>query len=196
MARLMLLHIAYKAEKGLDLRQENSIAKVFLAHMVHKVVDTAIQLHGALGYSRDTPLAAWYTHIRSQRLEAGPDEVHRWTVVRNVIKAFERDGTTAAAAGGDLIWEEARSAGLSPALLLFSSRVAFGAVSGWKPALRRGGTPHCRSWGRQGRGRRYAGARAASRAARRASHGQGAGGCSSGPQPSPVQWLQSGERLK
>ena len=103
MARLMLLHIAYKAEKGMDLRQENSIAKVFLAHMVHKVVDTAIQLHGALGYSLDTPLAAWYTHIRSQRLVDGPDEVHRWTVGRNVIKAFEKDGTTAAAAGGDLL---------------------------------------------------------------------------------------------
>ena len=103
MARLMLLHIAYKAEKGLDLRQENSIAKVFLAHMVHKVVDTAIQLHGALGYSRDTPLAAWYTHIRSQRLVDGPDEVHRWTVGRNVIKAFEATGTTASACGGDLL---------------------------------------------------------------------------------------------
>ena len=103
MARLMLLHIAYKAERGMDLRQENSIAKVFLAHMVHKVVDTAIQLHGALGYSTDTPLAAWYTHIRSQRLVDGPDEVHRWTVGRNVIKAYERDGTTAAAAGGDLL---------------------------------------------------------------------------------------------
>jgi acyl-CoA dehydrogenase len=66
-ARLMLLHIAYKAENKMDIRQENGIAKVFLANMVHKVVDTAIQLHGALGYSRDTPLAAWYTHIRSQR---------------------------------------------------------------------------------------------------------------------------------
>ena len=103
MARLMLLHIAYKAEKGMDLRQENSIAKVFLAHMVHKVVDTAIQLHGALGYSQDTPLASWYTHIRSQRLVDGPDEVHRWTVGRNVIKAYQQHGTTASAAGGDLI---------------------------------------------------------------------------------------------
>ena len=103
MARLMLLHIAYKAERGLDLRQENSIAKVFLAHMVHKVVDTAIQLHGALGYSQDTPLASWYTHIRSQRLVDGPDEVHRWTVGRNVIKAYKKHGTTASAAGGDLI---------------------------------------------------------------------------------------------
>ena len=103
MARLMLLHIAYKAERGMDIRQENSIAKVFLAHMVHKVVDTAIQLHGALGYSRDTPLASWYTHIRSQRLVDGPDEVHRWTVGRNVIKAYQAHGTTASAAGGDLI---------------------------------------------------------------------------------------------
>jgi acyl-CoA dehydrogenase len=102
-ARLMLLHIAYKAEHGLDMRQENSIAKVYLAHMVHHVVDTAIQLHGALGYSRDTPLAAWYTHIRSQRLVDGPDEVHRWTVGRNVIKAFKATGTTAGACGGDLI---------------------------------------------------------------------------------------------
>jgi len=102
-ARLMLLHIAYKAEKGLDLRQENGIAKVYLANMVHKVVDTAIQLHGALGYSQDTPLARWYTHIRSQRLVDGPDEVHKWTTGRNVIKAFKAHGTTASAAGGDLL---------------------------------------------------------------------------------------------
>ena len=102
-ARLMLLHIAYKAERKMDLRQENGIAKVYLANMVHKVVDTAIQLHGSLGYSRDTPLAAWYTHIRSQRLVDGPDEVHRWTTGRNVIKAYKASGTTAGACGGDLL---------------------------------------------------------------------------------------------
>jgi acyl-CoA dehydrogenase len=103
MARLVLLHIAYKAEKGMDLRQENSIAKVYLANMVHKVVDTAIQLHGALGYSQDTPLARWYTSIRSQRLVDGPDEVHRWTVGRNLLKAYKEHGTTASMCGGDLI---------------------------------------------------------------------------------------------
>jgi acyl-CoA dehydrogenase len=102
-SRLMLLHIAFKAEKGLDLRQENHIAKVYLANMVHHVVDTAIQLHGALGYSQDTPLARWYTQIRSQRLVDGPDEVHRWTVGRNVIKAFKAHGTTASMTGGDLL---------------------------------------------------------------------------------------------
>jgi acyl-CoA dehydrogenase len=102
-ARLMLMHIAYKAENGLDMTQENSIAKIFLANMVHQVVDTALQLHGSLGYSRDTPLADWYTSIRSQRLVDGPDEVHRWKVGKNVLRAYERDGTTAMAAGGDLL---------------------------------------------------------------------------------------------
>jgi acyl-CoA dehydrogenase len=101
--RLMLLHIAYKAEKGLDIRQENSIAKIFHAHMVHKVIDTAIQLHGALGFSQDTPLAKWYTQVRSQRLVDGPDEVHKWKIGKNVIKAFREHGTTASAAGGDLL---------------------------------------------------------------------------------------------
>ena len=101
-ARLMLLHIAYKAEKGMDLRNENGIAKVFMANMVHQVVDTALQLHGALGYSHDTPLARWYTGIRSQRLVDGPDEVHRWRTGANVIKAYEKYGTTASACGGEL----------------------------------------------------------------------------------------------
>lgn len=102
-ARLMLLHIAYKAEHGMDLRQENGIAKVYLANMVQNVVDTAIQLHGALGYTTDTPLARWYTDIRSQRLVDGPHEVHRWITGRNVIRAFETHGTTASAAGGDIL---------------------------------------------------------------------------------------------
>ncbi|MEM7216918.1 MAG: acyl-CoA dehydrogenase family protein [Pseudomonadota bacterium] len=102
-ARLMLLHIAYKAENGMDLRQENGIAKVFLANMVHQVVDTSIQLHGALGYSEDTPLARWYRGIRSQRLVDGPDEVHRWRTGANVIKQFEEHGTTAGACGGELL---------------------------------------------------------------------------------------------
>src|SRR5258708_23903176 len=88
MARLMLLHIAYKAEKGMDLRQENSIAKVFLAHMVHKVIDTAIQLHGALGFSQDTILAQWYTQVRSQRLVDGTHSVHKWRAGPTARKRF------------------------------------------------------------------------------------------------------------
>ena len=70
--------------------------------MVHRVVDTAIQLHGALGYSVDTPLARWYRGIRAQRLVDGPDEVHRWRTGKNVVQAYEAHGTTASACGGDL----------------------------------------------------------------------------------------------
>ena len=56
-SRLMLLHIAYKAEKGMDLRQENGIAKVYLAHMVHHVVDTAIQFATDAGNTEFTVTA-------------------------------------------------------------------------------------------------------------------------------------------
>lgn len=102
-SRLMLLHVAYLMEKGKNLRQENSIAKVFLAQMVHKVVDTALQIHGSLGYSHDTPLAEWYARVRAQRIVDGPDEVHRTLVGRNLIKAYQQYGTTASACGGDLV---------------------------------------------------------------------------------------------
>ena len=102
-ARLMLMHIAYKVERGLDMRQENSIAKNYIAHMLHKVVDTSLQIHGSLGYTHDTPLAQWYAEVRAQRLIDGPDEVHRWKIGKNVLDAYRRSGTTAAAAGADLV---------------------------------------------------------------------------------------------
>jgi acyl-CoA dehydrogenase len=100
--RLLVLHIAYKMEKGLDLRQENSIAKNYIAHMLHDIIDTAIQIHGSLGYTHDLPLIRWLAEARGNRLVDGPDEVHKWIIGRNVLKAYEKDGTTAAAAGGDL----------------------------------------------------------------------------------------------
>jgi Acyl-CoA dehydrogenase, C-terminal domain len=63
---------------------------------------TALQIHGSLGYTMDTPLAAWYAEVRMQHLVDGPDEVHRWRIGRNVLAAQRTSGTTAAAAGGDL----------------------------------------------------------------------------------------------
>jgi acyl-CoA dehydrogenase len=100
--RLMILHLAYKMERGLDLRIENSIAKTYIANMLIDIVDTSLQMHGSLGYSHDVPLAAWLAEARANRIVDGPDEVHRWRVGSGVIKAFEATGTTASAAGGDL----------------------------------------------------------------------------------------------
>jgi len=64
---LLVLYIAYKMERGLDLRQENSIPKNYIAQMLEEVIDTALQLHGSLGYSLDTPLAGWASHPRAHR---------------------------------------------------------------------------------------------------------------------------------
>ncbi|MDX2968149.1 acyl-CoA dehydrogenase family protein [Kribbella solani] len=101
-ARLMVLHIAYKLENGDDIATENAIAKVFVADMLSSVIDRALQLHGSHGYSLDLPLARWYAEARGHHLIDGPDEVHRWKSGRRVIEAFERTGTTASVAGGDL----------------------------------------------------------------------------------------------
>jgi acyl-CoA dehydrogenase len=100
--RLMVLHLAWKMQQGKDLRIENSIAKTYIANMLCDVIDTAIQIHGALGLTHDLPLVEWYSHARANRIIDGPDEVHRWTVGRSVVKAYERDGTTSAVTGGDL----------------------------------------------------------------------------------------------
>ena len=98
----MLLHIAYKAEQGMDLRNENGIAKGFsrIWSIRWSIPHCSCTAHWATVTTH--PLARWYTGIRSQRLVDGPDEVHRWRTGANVIKAFERDGSTAAACGGDL----------------------------------------------------------------------------------------------
>ncbi|MDO8364765.1 MAG: acyl-CoA dehydrogenase family protein, partial [Actinomycetota bacterium] len=100
--RLMVLHIAWKMEQKMDLRIENSMAKTYIANMLCHVIDTAIQVHGALGVTHDVPFAQWYAHARANRIIDGPDEVHRWTVGKSVIRAYQAEGTTARTAGGDL----------------------------------------------------------------------------------------------
>lgn len=101
-SRLMVLHLAWKMQEGKDLSLENSVVKTYVANMLCEVVDLAIQLHGARGLTHDLPLVDWYAHARQNRILDGPDEVHRWSVGRALVKAYERDGTTAAATGGDL----------------------------------------------------------------------------------------------
>ena len=97
--KLMILHAAYRIENGLEFRQEVSFAKHHVANALWKIIDRSIQVHGALGYSTDTPLAGMMKAARSARLVDGADEVHQQTIARNVIKAFKADGTTRMATG-------------------------------------------------------------------------------------------------
>jgi len=61
--------------------------------VLHDVVDRALQVHGALGYSTDLPLEAMYRFARAARIYDGPDEVHRMVVSRRILKEFESGGT-------------------------------------------------------------------------------------------------------
>ena len=98
-AKLMVLHAAYKIENGLPFKQEVSFAKHHVANSLWRIVDRAIQVHGALGYSTDTPLERLMRHARSARLVDGADEVHQQTIARNVITAYKETRSTRAATG-------------------------------------------------------------------------------------------------
>lgn len=100
LARLAVLHAAWKVERGLEHRQEIAIVKVYVANALQRIVDRAIQIHGALGYSADTPLERIFRDARAARIYDGPDEVHQMTIARGVLRESEKRGTTRAAAGG------------------------------------------------------------------------------------------------
>lgn len=89
-ARLMTLHAAWKIDTyGVKAaRTEISAIKYWGANVLHQVIDRALQVHGALGYSGDMPLESMYRHARAARLYDGPDEVHRPVVARQVLKNY------------------------------------------------------------------------------------------------------------
>jgi len=90
--RLLTMHAAAKIDSGGDARVEISLIKFYGANMLHDVLDRAIQTHGALGVTDDTPLASMYRHARAARIYDGPDEVHRMVVSRRVLRRFQEGG--------------------------------------------------------------------------------------------------------
>lgn len=98
-AKLMVLHAAYRIDHGLDFKSEVSMAKHFVANMLNRVIDRSIQVHGALGYSTDTPLAHMYQHARWARFADGADEVHQMRIAQRTIAAYRDTGTTKRATG-------------------------------------------------------------------------------------------------
>jgi acyl-CoA dehydrogenase len=90
-ARLMTLHAAWKIDTygSSAARMDVSLIKVFGAQVLHDVVDRALQIHGGLGYSTDMPLETLYRYARHARFVDGADEVHRESVARQILKAYE-----------------------------------------------------------------------------------------------------------
>lgn len=91
-ARLLTLHAAARIDRGEQARVEIGAIKVVGAHMVHDVIDRAIQVFGAAGLTDDTPLSVMYRAARFARIYDGPDEVHIQSVARRLLDRYRDDG--------------------------------------------------------------------------------------------------------
>jgi alkylation response protein AidB-like acyl-CoA dehydrogenase len=92
-ARLLVLRTAKNIdEKGAAVvRDEISMIKFFTANMMLRVIDRAIQTHGALGMTSDILLSYWYAHERAARIYDGADEVHKIALARGILKGYGLD---------------------------------------------------------------------------------------------------------
>jgi alkylation response protein AidB-like acyl-CoA dehydrogenase len=89
-SRLLVLDAAAKIDREGQraARVEISLIKFFVAGVLQRVLDRAIQVHGGLGVTDYTLLSHWYRHERAARIYDGPDEVHKSVVARQVLKAY------------------------------------------------------------------------------------------------------------
>ncbi len=89
-ARFMVLHAADKMDKegSKAARMEISTIKFFVANVLMQILDRAVQVHGALGITDDTLLSFWYRHERGARIYDGPDEVHKASLAKSILKEY------------------------------------------------------------------------------------------------------------
>lgn len=89
-ARLLVLHTAEQidAQGAAAVREDISLIKFFVAGILQKVLDRAIQVHGARGLTDATLLSYWYRHERAARIYDGPDEVHKSVVARSILGKY------------------------------------------------------------------------------------------------------------
>jgi acyl-CoA dehydrogenase len=89
-ARLMTLQAAWKIDRfgAREARVDIAMIKYFGARVLHDVIDAAIQIHGSLGFSTDLPLERMYRWARASRIYDGPDEVHRISAARQILKRY------------------------------------------------------------------------------------------------------------
>lgn len=92
-ARLLVLRTAKNIDEqgAATVRDEISMIKFFTANMMLRVIDRAIQTHGALGMTSDILLSYWYAHERAARIYDGADEVHKTALARGILKGYGLD---------------------------------------------------------------------------------------------------------
>ena len=90
-ARLLVLKSAWKIDRegSYAARDDISLIKFYVAGVLQNVLDRAIQVHGGMGMTDNLPLAYWYRHERATRIYDGPDEVHKISVARHILRGYE-----------------------------------------------------------------------------------------------------------
>jgi alkylation response protein AidB-like acyl-CoA dehydrogenase len=91
--RLMTMQAAQRIDDGDEARVEISVIKFYAARVLNEVIDRALQVHGGLGMTEDTPLAGMWRAARAGRIYDGPDEVHKMVVARRILRSYEDGGT-------------------------------------------------------------------------------------------------------
>ena len=86
----LVLHAAWKADRGRDVRHEASMAKLAGAQMIWNVVDRILQIHGGMGYTKDLPIERILRDVRVYRIYEGTDEIQRRTIARNLLRGYAR----------------------------------------------------------------------------------------------------------
>ncbi|TYL72414.1 acyl-CoA dehydrogenase family protein [Bradyrhizobium cytisi] len=94
--KYLTLLAAWQAENGHDARHASSIAKLTGSIAANKVVDRVMQIHGAMGYSKELPIERWYRNLRVYRIYDGTDEIQRRTIARNLFRGHAKLGVIGA----------------------------------------------------------------------------------------------------
>jgi acyl-CoA dehydrogenase len=91
-ARWLILRAAWTVDQGWDPRHWSSMAKLYGAGMVNRVVDRVMQVHGGMGYTRELPIERWYRQVRLMRIYEGTDEMQRLIISRDLLRGYTKIG--------------------------------------------------------------------------------------------------------
>jgi acyl-CoA dehydrogenase len=91
-ARWLILRAAWAVDQGLDPRHSSSMAKLYGAGMVNRVVDRVMQIYGGMGYTRELPIERWYRQVRLYRIFEGTDEMQRLIIARDLLRGYTKLG--------------------------------------------------------------------------------------------------------
>lgn len=91
-ARWLVLRAAWTVDQGMDPRHSSSMAKLYGAGMINRLVDRVMQIHGGMGYTRELPIERWYRQVRLLRIYEGTDEMQRLIVSRDLLRGYTKIG--------------------------------------------------------------------------------------------------------